>query len=56
MMTAARRAAAGTRPTYVIRLRPKPRVDAVRALRGALKILGRRFGLQTIEVRKEHKP
>ena len=49
----ARRATTDTRPTYIIRLRAKPRVDAVRALRGALKILGRRFGLQAIEVRED---
>jgi hypothetical protein len=41
------------RPTYVIRLRPQPQVDAIRALRGALKILLRRFGLKAIEVKEE---
>ena len=40
------------RPTYVLRLRPEPGVDAVRALRGALKVLLRRFGLRCVEVRK----
>ena len=40
-------------PTYVIRLRPNPRIDAIRALRGALKILLRRFGLKAIEVKEE---
>jgi hypothetical protein len=52
----ARRAAAATRPIYLVRLRAKPRVDAIRALRGALNVLGRRFGLQAIEVRQERKP
>jgi hypothetical protein len=33
-------------PTYVIRLRPQPGVDAVRALRAALKVLRRRIGLR----------
>jgi hypothetical protein len=28
-----------------------PKVDAIRALRGALKVLGRRFGLKAISVR-----
>lgn len=41
---------------YIIRLRPGPRIDAIRALRGALKVLGRRFGLRVIEVREERKP
>jgi hypothetical protein len=40
-------------PTYVIRLRPQPGVDAVRALRAALKVLLRRFGLKAIEVTEE---
>ncbi len=39
------------RPTYLIRLRPLPNVDAIRALRAALKVLLRRFGLKAIEVR-----
>jgi hypothetical protein len=41
------------RPTYVVRLRPQPRVDAIRALRVALKILLRRFGLRAVEVKEE---
>jgi hypothetical protein len=40
------------RPTYLIRLRPQPGIDSVRALRAALRVLGRRFGLQAIEVRE----
>jgi hypothetical protein len=40
------------RPTYLIRLRPKPKIDAIRALRGALKVLNRRFGLRAIKVEK----
>jgi hypothetical protein len=47
----ARRAA-----VYVIRLRPRPGVDPIKALRSALKILGRRFGLRAVEVREERKP
>jgi hypothetical protein len=42
-----------TRPVFIVRLRPKPRVDAIRALRAALKVLGRQFGLKAIEVREE---
>jgi hypothetical protein len=38
---------------YVIRLRAAPKVDAIRALRAALKVLGRRFGLRAISVRAE---
>jgi hypothetical protein len=34
-------------------LRPGPRVDAIRALRAALKVLGRRFGLRAISVEAE---
>jgi hypothetical protein len=39
--------------TYLIRLRPQPGVDAIRALRAALKVLLRRFGLKAIEVKEE---
>jgi len=42
-----------SRPTYLVRLRPNPRIDAIRALRAALKVLLRRFGLRAIEVREE---
>jgi hypothetical protein len=35
-----------TRPIFMLALRPEPRVDGIRALRGALKVLGRRFGLR----------
>jgi hypothetical protein len=40
-------------PVFVIRLRAAPKVDAIRALRAALKVLGRRFGLRAISVRAE---
>jgi hypothetical protein len=43
------------RPTFIVRLRPEPGVDAVRALRSALKVLLRRFGLRCVEVRKVQK-
>ena len=36
------------RPVYVIRLRAEPQVDGIRALRAALKVLGRRFGLKAL--------
>jgi hypothetical protein len=39
------------RPIYVVRLRARPGVDAIKALRASLKILGRRFGPQALEVR-----
>jgi hypothetical protein len=41
------------RPIFVIRLRAEKGVDALRALRAALKVLGRRFGLRAVEVREE---
>jgi hypothetical protein len=41
------------RPIFVLRLRPLPGVDAVRALRAGLKILLRRFGLQALSVELE---
>jgi hypothetical protein len=41
------------RPTYVLRLRPEPGVAGLRALRAALKVLLRRFGLRCIELREE---
>ena len=44
---------ATARPIYTVRLRPQPGVDAVRALRAALKVLLRRFGLRAIEVKEE---
>jgi len=46
--------AAGQRPTFVVRLRPESHVtDAVHALRQALKVLLRRFGLRAVDVRTE---
>jgi hypothetical protein len=36
------------RPTFIVRLHPKPAIDPIRALRAALKVLGRRFGLTVI--------
>jgi hypothetical protein len=41
------------RPIFVLRLRPLPGVDAVRALRAALKTLLRRFGLHALSVELE---
>jgi hypothetical protein len=35
-----------SRPGYVLTLMPAPGTDAIRNLRGALKVLGRRFGLR----------
>jgi hypothetical protein len=40
-------------PVFVIRLRAAPKVDAICALRAALKVLLRRFGLRAISVRAE---
>ncbi len=38
------------REVYVITLEPLPRVDGIRALRFALKVLLRRFGLKAIKI------
>jgi hypothetical protein len=38
---------------FVIRLRAASKVDAIRALRGALKVLLRRFGLRAISAEQE---
>jgi hypothetical protein len=40
------------RPVFVLQLRPEPRVDAIRALRQALKTLLRRHGLRCLSVEK----
>jgi hypothetical protein len=40
-------------PVFVIRLRAGPKVDAIRALRGVLKVLLRRFGLRAISIQAE---
>jgi len=42
-------------PVFVVRLRAAPKVDAIRALRAALKVLSRRFGLRAISVKAEPK-
>lgn len=39
---------------YVLTLEPKPGIDDTRALRAALKALGRRFGLRCIAIREEN--
>jgi hypothetical protein len=44
-------------PMYRLLLRPKPGSDVIRNLRHALKALGRRYGLDVIEIRPvEDKP
>jgi hypothetical protein len=42
--------------TFVIRVRAKRGVDPIRALRGMLKVLGRRFGLRAVTVEVETGP
>jgi hypothetical protein len=44
---------ASARSRLVLRLRAGSKVDAFRALRAALKVLGRRFGLRAISVTAE---
>jgi hypothetical protein len=41
------------RPTFVIRLRAAPDVDAVRAVRASLKVALRRFGLRALSIDTE---
>jgi hypothetical protein len=38
---------------FVVRLQAKPGVDPIRALRGGLKALGRRYGLRAVAVSEE---
>ena len=47
------RSGQATRPIFIVRLRPQPGVDGIRALRLALKVLLRRFGLKAIDVRED---
>ena len=42
------------RPIFVLRLQPLPRVDAIKALRAALKNLLRQFGLRALSVEREN--
>lgn len=41
---------AAQRPTFVLCLRPEPRVDGVRALRGLLKVALRKYGLRCVSL------
>jgi hypothetical protein len=42
-----------TSPVFIIRLRPRAGVDAIKALRAALKLLGRRYGLRAVKIETE---
>jgi hypothetical protein len=44
------------RPTYVLRLRAAPGIDAIKTLRALLKTALRRDGLQCLEIREEPTP
>lgn len=44
------------RPIFLVRLMPNTGVDPIRALRAALKMLLRRFGLRAISVDQEEQP
>jgi hypothetical protein len=46
-------AARCTMPVFLARLRALPGVDGIRALRAALKVLLRRYGLQCVSVEEE---
>lgn len=39
-----------SRPVYIVALKPLPGVNGIRALRGALKVLKRCFGLQATSI------
>ena len=43
------------RPVFVLQLRPEPRIDAIKALRAALKRLLRDYGLRCISVEESSK-
>jgi hypothetical protein len=44
-----------SRPIFVLRVRPEPRVDdPIRALRGGLKVLLRRYGLRCLSICEQH--
>lgn len=43
---------AAERPTFLLRLRPEPNVDGIRALRRALKFMLRACGLRAISVER----
>jgi hypothetical protein len=43
------------RPVFVLRLRPEPHVNPVRALRQALKRLLRSYGMRCLSCEKEKK-
>jgi hypothetical protein len=45
----------GLAPTYTVRLRPLPGVHAIRALRQALKLLLRKFGLRVISIEHQER-
>jgi hypothetical protein len=40
-------------PVFVVRLTPRKGVDGIKALRAALKLLGRRFGLRAVKIETE---
>jgi hypothetical protein len=44
------------RPVFVVRLRAQSKDNAIRQLRQALKVLGRRFRLQAVSVTVEKPP
>jgi hypothetical protein len=46
----------GMRPIFTLRLLPEKGVDPIRALRGALKILLRKFGLRAASVEEGRAP
>jgi hypothetical protein len=41
---------------FIVRLQARPGIDPIRALRAALKALGRRYGLRCVEVSEETTP
>lgn len=41
------------RPIYTLTIRPEPQIDGIRALRAAIKVLGRRFGLRVVAIHEQ---
>ena len=45
-----------SRRVFILHLRPEPRIDAIRALRGALKTLLKLYGLRAVRLYREPAP
>lgn len=43
------------RPVYIVHLKPAPKVDGIRALKGGLKTLLRPYGLRCVSIKQARK-